>query len=203
MQAVIANMPPKWLEERKNSEAAQWDEMWNGVLHMPPMPNGIHQDFVGDLRDYVKFHWARPRGGLVRHEVNLTTPADEDHWTLNYRIPDIVLVSPDRLHIDKNEYMAGAPLVVVEVRSPRDETYEKFPFYAGLGVPEVWVFDRDTKAPEIHALGPGPAYQQLSAQPDGWLRSPATDVQFRQTQAGKVWARLGNDDTTAEELPER
>ena len=66
MRAVVTQMPKHWIEERMTSEAAQWDEMWNGVLHMPPMPNGMHQDFVGDLRDYLKRNWARSRGGLVR-----------------------------------------------------------------------------------------------------------------------------------------
>lgn len=202
MRAVIANLPAHWLDERKNSEVAQWDEMWNGVLHMPPMPNGMHQDFSGDLRGYLKHHWAKPRGGLARQEVNLTTPEDEAHWTLNYRIPDLVLVSRDRLHIDKNTYMAGAPLVVVEVKSPDDETYDKFPFYARLGVPEVWVFDRDTRTPEVHVLAAGPAYQPRPADPDGWLRSPASGVEFRQTNPGKVWVRVGGDDATAEELPD-
>jgi Uma2 family endonuclease len=202
MQAVIANMPRRWLEEHKSSAAAQWDEMWNGVLHMPPMPNGMHQDFSLDLASYIKWRWAKPLGGRVRQEVNLTTPADEAQWTLNYRIPDIVLLDRDRLHIDKNEYMVGAPLVVVEIKSPGDETYAKFPFYAGLGVPEVWVFDRDTKAPEIHTLSGGPAYQPLAAAPGGWLTSPAAGVAFRQTQTGRVWVRIGTDDATAEELPE-
>ena len=56
MQAVIANMPPKWLAERKNSEAAQWDEMWNGVLHIPPMPNRLHQRLAKRLLIYLDIH---------------------------------------------------------------------------------------------------------------------------------------------------
>ena len=196
-------MPPQWLEERKASEAAQWDEMWNGVLHMPPMPNRMHQRFGRNLLIHLQTHWAEPRGCQVDQEVNLTTPEDEWQWTKNYRIPDLVLTTPDRFHLDKGEYMVGAPLVVVEVRSPRDETYEKFPFYAGLGVPEVWVFDRDTKVPEVHRLGSSAIYVPLAVDSDGWLKSPATDFQFRQTQLGKVWVRLGTDDATAEELPER
>lgn len=201
MQAVIANMPKHWLEERKNSEAAQWDEMWSGVLHMPPMPNRIHQNFARDLHFYLHQWWAVPHGNRVNQEVNLTTPEDEDHWTFNYRIPDLVLLTPDRFHIDKNEYMVGAPLVVVEVRSPGDETYEKFPFYAGLGVPEVWVFDRDSRAPEIHVLEAG-AYRQQQPGPDGWHLSPASGVEFRQTRPGRVWARISGDDATVKELPE-
>jgi Uma2 family endonuclease len=202
MRAVIAVMPRHWLEERKNSDAAQWDEMWDGVLHMPPMPNGMHQDFALDLASYLKRHWAKPRGGRVRQEVNLTAPEDEDHWTHNYRIPDLVLVDRVRLGIDKNEYMAGAPLVVVEIKSPGDETYDKFPFYAGLGVSEVWVFDRDTRTPELYSLGPGPAYQPIPASPDGWVRSPASGVEFRPGGPRQVTARIAGDDRTTAELPD-
>jgi Uma2 family endonuclease len=202
MRAVVTQMPKHWIEERKNSDAAQWDEMWNGVLHMPPMPNGMHQDFVGDLRDYLKRNWAKQRGGLVRADANLTAPEDEASWTLNYRVPDLVLVDAARRHIDKNTYLVGAPLVVVEIASPGDETYDKFPFYAGLGVPEVWVIHRDTRTPEIHLLGPGPAYSLTPPGPDGWLHSPSTGVEFRQTRTGKLWARIGENDSTAAELPE-
>ena len=199
MQAVIANMPPQWLEDRKTSEAAQWDEMWNGVLHMPPMPNRMHQNFSRDLMIYLHLWWAQLRGCRVHQEVNLTTPEDEWQWTKNYRIPDLVLLTPDRFDIDKIEYMVGAPLVVIEILSPRDETYEKFPFYAGLGVPEVWVFDREKREPELYALGEA-SYQLIEPSADGWIRSPASGVEFRQALRGKVWVRIAGDDATAKEL---
>lgn len=202
MRAVIVDMPNHWLAERKNSEVAQWDEMWNGVLHMPPMPNRLHQRFGRELQFYLMKHWGKPCRGEVDQEVNLTTPEDEAQWTLNFRIPDYVLLPPDRFHIDKIKYMVGAPLVVVEIKSPGDETYDKFPFYAGLGVPEVWVFDRDSRAPEVHLLAEGPEYRAGVVDADGWLRSPATGVEFRQTQPGKVWLRMAGNDATAEELPD-
>jgi Uma2 family endonuclease len=198
MRAVIADMPKHWLAERTNSKAAQWDEMWEGVLHVPPMPNRLHQRFNRDLQAFLQANWAVPLGAQVDQEVNLTTPEDEGHWTLNYRIPDLVLLTPDRFHIDKVEYMAGPPLVVVEIRSPRDETYEKFPFYAGLGVPEVWVFDRDTRAPEVYALAAGPAYRPVAADAAGWLVSPATGVAFRHAGGARVAVRVG---AAAAELP--
>ena len=53
MRAVILDMPVHWLAERKRSGADRFDEMWDGVLHMPPSPSGRHQDFVGDFRSYV------------------------------------------------------------------------------------------------------------------------------------------------------
>jgi Uma2 family endonuclease len=54
-------------------------------------------------------------------------------WPDNHRIPDLVLLTPARFAIDRNEYFEGAPDVVVEIRSPGDESYEKRDFYAALG----------------------------------------------------------------------
>ena len=202
MRAVISQMPKHWIEERKNSDAAQWDEMWNGVLHMPPMPNRFHQNLALDLAVFLKSHWVKKTGGRVHQEVNLTTPEDEATWTLNYRIPDLVLLDPPRFAIDKNEYMVGAPLVVVEIASPGDESYDKFPFYAGLGVAEIWVIHRDARTPEIHLLGADGKYSLASANQAGWLRSPGSGVEFRQTRIGRVWARINGDEASAAELPE-
>ena len=200
MKAVINQMPAHWLAERTQSEIAQWDEMWEGVLHMAPMPNRTHQRFARDLQIYLHLNWAKPLGAEVHQEVNVA-PADEPDWTKNYRIPDLVLLTPDRFAIDRIEYMAGAPLVAVEVQAPGDETYEKLPFYAALGVPEVWVFDRDTKAVEVRTLA-GSAYALLAPDADGWLRSPATGVQFRPVPPNKVRVRIGDHDATAADLPE-
>jgi Uma2 family endonuclease len=96
--------------------------------------------------------------------------------------------------------MAGAPLVVIEIRSPRDETYEKFPFYAGLGVPEVWVFDRDSRRPELYSLDSCRSYELIPPKPDEWITSAASGIEFRQTAPGRVWIRLAADSTSAREL---
>lgn len=202
MRAVVADFPKHWIEERKRSGAHRFDEFWDGVLHIPPPRTTGQQALLGDLSSYLEECWARPRGCKAHHGVNITTPKDEPNWLHNFRIADIVLLDPPRFAIDKNDYTVGAPLVVIDLASPGDETYDRFPFYAGLGVPEVWVFHRDTRTPEIHRLGADRTYAAASAGADGWLRSPATGVEFRQTRAGKVWARAGGDEATAQELPE-
>src|SRR5262245_4553611 len=184
MRAVIADMPKRWLAEHASSEAAQWDEMWDGELHMPPMPNRMHQYLERDLMNYMMKWWALPVGGQVTHQVNLTTPEDEHDWINNYRIPDLVVLPPDRFHIDKGEYMAGAPLVCIEVYSPCDESYQKLPFYAGLGVPEVWIIARDSKEIDLYVLQPDGSYAEHSSGTDSWVRSPATGVEFRPTPEG-------------------
>ena len=200
MKAVIHEMPQHWLRERANTDAAQWDEMWEGVLHMPPMPNTMHQDFEGALASYLRYNWARPNRNRVFQQINLA-PANEPDWTKNYRVPDILLLTPDLMTIDQGTHFAGAPLVVIEIRSPGDETYEKLDFYAQLGVPEVWVIDRNTKAVELHALG-GSSYNLIEQDARGWLRSSATGVEFRPGIAGKVQVRVNGNDATSEELPE-
>ncbi len=200
MKAVINEMPQHWLSERANADAAQWDEMWEGVLHRPPMPNTMHQDFEGALASYLRYNWARPNRNRVFQQINLA-PVDEPDWTKNYRVPDILLLTPDLMTIDRGSHFAGAPLVVVEIRSRDDETYEKLNFYAQLGVTEVWVIDRDTKAVELRTLV-GSGYSLLQMDMGGWVRSPATRVEFRPGGVGKVWIRVNGNDSTTEELPE-
>jgi Uma2 family endonuclease len=174
-----------------------WDEMWEGVLHMPPVPNREHQDLALTLAFWLRTHWAVPRGNRVHGPINLASPGG---WPNDYRIPDLVLLTPDRFEIDHNEYFEGAPTVVIEIRSPGDETIEKMPFYARLGVPEMWIIDRDTKVPEIYALREG-KYDRQPPDADGWLDSAATGIRLRAEPAGKLTIQLGQDDRTRQGLP--
>jgi Uma2 family endonuclease len=172
--------------------------MWEGVLHMPPMPNREHQELEWALETYLRLRWARPRKAKVYHNINVASPG---RWPNDYRIPDLVLVSPERFGIDRNEYFEGAPDVVVEIRSPGDETYEKLQFYAQLGVPGAWVIDRDNKTPEIYVLHAG-RYERRAADADGWVRSPLTRIELRIGKPGKLAIRLAGDEGTCEDLPE-
>jgi Uma2 family endonuclease len=198
MRGVMAVVTPDVLAERKRTGAHKFDEMWDGVLHMPPMPNFDHQDLEGNLETFLRIHWARPQKAVVAHQINVAPPGG---WpNKNYRIPDLVLLKPERFAINRNEYFEGAPDVVVEFRSPGDESEEKLPFYAKLGVPEVWIIDRDTKEPTIYLLKRR-AYRKLAARANGWLRSPGTGVELRIGKPGKLAVRMAGDEATREELP--
>ena len=196
MKAVISSMLPQILDERKRMGLDRWDEMWEGVLHMPPMPNRNHQDLEGSLEGYLRFYWAPLRQAKVYHQINV---APLDGWPNNYRIPDLVLLLPQSFAIDRNEYFEGAPDVVVEIQSPGDETDEKMPFYRDLGVPEVWVIKRDSREPAIHVLKRG-RYKKQSATAEGWIRSPGTGIELA-ARNGKLAVRLKGDDATIQELP--
>jgi Uma2 family endonuclease len=197
MKAVMSSVPPEILEWRRQTGADRFDEMWDGVLHIGPSPNRDHQDLEWALETYLRSHWAPPSSGRVYHQINVARPG---RWPKDYRIPDLVLLTPDRAQIDRNEYFEGAPDVVVEICSPDDETFEKLPFYAQLGVPEVWVIYRDSKVPEILSLE-GNTYRRLDPDADGWIKSDATSVRMRGTDDQKLLIEVVPDPTTRRQIP--
>jgi Uma2 family endonuclease len=191
MRGVMPSIPPEFLELRKRTGADRYDEMWDGVLHMAPVPNRMHQDLEWYLETYLRQFWAPSRQAKVYHEINL---ASIGGWPKNYRIPDLVLLLPHRFAIDCNEYFEGAPSAIVEIHSPDDESYEKLPFYATLGVPEAWIIHCDSKEPELYVLK-RKKYSQ--AKPvAGWLRGPETGVELARSQQGRLAIRIAGDDST-------
>ena len=160
--------------------------------------NRDHQDLEWELDTWLRLFWSQPQGARVNHQINITPP---DAWPNNYRIPDLVHLTPDRFGINRNEYFEGAPTVVVEIHSPGDEAYEKLPFYAELGVPEVWIIDRDTKQPEVYVLKKG-QYHKCPAREDGWVSSDTTGICLRGEANGKLAIQLADDPETRRDLPE-
>jgi Uma2 family endonuclease len=194
MKAVMANVPEHILEWRRRTGADQWDEMWEGVLHMAPSPNRDHQRFEFRLEAWLWAHWAEPKGCQVYHQINV---AEAGTWPDNYRIPDLVLLTPARFNIDRNEYFDGGPDAVVEIHSPDDEAYEKLDFYAKVGVREVWIIDRDSKHPEVFQLI-GNEFQSREPDAEGWVQSSVAGVELRATADGELEIRVvGRDDTLA------
>ncbi|MGE0606614.1 MAG: Uma2 family endonuclease [Pirellulales bacterium] len=197
LRGVMPVVSDSFLEWRRSTGAGQWDEMWEGVLHMAPSPNRSHQDFEGWLEFWLRMHWVPRFGGRVYHQINVTPSAD--NWRKNYRVPDLVLLTPDRFHIDHNEFFCGPPAAVVEIHSLGDESYDKLPFYFSLGEPEVWIAARDTWRMEVFTRGE----QEFVTQPaaaDGWLRSPALGVEFLSQPANRLAVRLTGEDATREEF---
>ena len=198
MRAVMPEALPDVVAMRRQTGADRWDEMWEGELHMPPMPSFDHQDFEWALETWLRIHWGRPRGNKVYHQINL---ASLGGWPNNYRIPDLVLLTPNRFDINQGLYFEGPPTVAVEIRSPGDEAFNKLPFYAKLGVPETWIIDRDTKEVHLYVLRDS-RYEQQSAGADGWYLSEATGIEIRCEPEGKLAIQIAGAPETRELLPE-
>lgn len=190
MRAVLVHVTEQELADRRARGLDRWDEMWQGVLHMTPAPSVEHQRILDELIVFFGKRPAATGGGTLRSGINVFRGRSSK---TDYRIPDLTFVSAGRAHLlQEDGVRGGGPDAVVEIRSPEDETYEKLPFYAALGVREVIVIDRDTKRPEVYRLA-GPQYVMLQPDSDGWLVSEPLGVRF--CQVADVRARLAIEDT--------
>jgi Uma2 family endonuclease len=132
---------------------------------MTPAPTVEHQRVLDRLIGFLEPRLRTAGRGSLVSGINVFRK------TSDYRIPDLTFVATGRedvLHEDG--VRGGGPDAVIEIRSPEDETYDKLPFYAALGVREAIVIDRDSKRPELYRLA-GAEYVALQQDSDGWLRS--------------------------------
>ena len=179
MRAVLVHVTERELADRRSKGLDRWDEMWDGVLHMTPAPNVEHQQILGSLIEFLAPLVRKSGRGRLFPGINVF-----GHET-NYRVPDLTFVAAGREHIiHEDGTRGGGPDAVIEIRSPHDETYDKFPFYASLGVREVIVIDRDSKRPELYRLA-GSQYVLVQEDARGLVRSETMNVRFGRTDGEK------------------
>jgi len=191
----MLEVDPSLLEQRRRLGLDRWDEMWEGVLHMSPAPGNEHQRIVSELLFFLMGVIRENARGTIRIQINVF---DESSPVENYRIPDLTFVAAGRESLlAEDGVRGGGPDAVIEIRSPGDESYDKLPFFAKLGVREVIVIDRDTKRVEVFALGGG-SYAARALDGNGTVVSEGLGVRFA-TQGGRLVLRdVSNLDTHAE-----
>jgi Uma2 family endonuclease len=188
MRALVLEPSQEWLDDRRRRGADVRDEVWDGVLHMVPQPSTHHQRLALDLA-IVLTPLADTRGLQVWHETALLRPSDPER---DYRVPDVMCARPA---ICTERGIEGDAELVVEVRSPKDESYEKLPFYESLGVREVWILEPKTRACDVFVLRGG-ALHLLSPDASGALRSEALGLAMRVVDGPKLrleWEGGGAD----------
>jgi Uma2 family endonuclease len=175
MKAVMLEVDAGLLEQRRRLGLDRKDEMWEGVLHMTPAPANEHQRILDELLFFLMGLLRRTGRGTVRSGINVF---DESSPAENYRVPDLTFVARERDALFHDDGIrGGGPDAVVEVRSPHDESYDKLPFFAKLGVTEVIVIDRDTKNVEVFALTAG-RYEARASSAGGVLVAETLGVEF-------------------------
>jgi len=183
MKAVLLEVSEADLVLRRRIGLDRWDEVWEGVLHMAPAPTDEHQRIVDELIEFLRPLLRKSGRGTLRSGINVF---DEASPLENYRILDLTFVTAERTGIMKSDGIrGGGPDVVIEVRSPSDETYDKLPFFGKLGVREVIVIDRDTKVVELFRLAGG-QYLPAGADAQGGRQSEALEVRFQSTSEGRL-----------------
>jgi Uma2 family endonuclease len=139
MDVVTIGAPADLIAERQRLGLDNHDEVWNGEHHMVPSPTDEHQRLEVELAAAL-LPVAKASGLHLRLEFNVIAP-DESGWA-DYRVPDLVVFGSPVRH---ERGVVGPASLVVEIRSPGDESFQKLPFYERLGVAEVLIIDRDTK----------------------------------------------------------
>ncbi len=139
--------------ERKTSGADRYDEVWEGVYMMAPLANNEHQDLQFELAAALKN--AIGADQCVRVQAGANVSDREEAWLHNYRIPDVVVVFPGSAAHDCGTHWCGGPDFCVEIASPGDRSRDKLDFYAGIGVRELMLVDRDPWELELYRLAIG------------------------------------------------
>ena len=137
----MLEVDPKLLAERARLGLDGRDEMWDGELHMVPPASGTHQRFGFRLALALNT-LAEAQGLLMSYETGFFRTEND------YRVPDLAVYRPDQA----SERGAEGAELLVEIRSPGDESMVKLPWYLAHGCREVLIIDRDTLAVELHGV---------------------------------------------------
>lgn len=143
VRAVWLDVPQSVLDERARLGIDVFDECWNGEIHMVPPPSEDHQAIGGRLFAFL-LDVCEPQGLLVRYETGVW--AAEKDW----RVPDLV-VFPESSRSERG--VDGPAQLVVEIRSPNDETDAKLAWYITHGAAEILVIDPPTRTAQRYRPG--------------------------------------------------
>jgi Uma2 family endonuclease len=153
LMVLDADLQARLLAERQASGGDRFDEVWEGVYMMAPLANNEHQDLQARLAGAIQtaIGWDDP----ARVQAGANVSDQEEDWTHNYRCPDVVVALPDGVARDRGTHWYGGPDFCVEIVSRHDRSRRKFDFYAGVGVRELLLVDRDPWELELYRLASG------------------------------------------------
>lgn len=166
-------------EQRRAWGADGYDEVWEGVTMMTPLPNDEHQGIVAGLVSILQDVVAWPRLGKVRPGVNLAGTADD--WTNDYRVPDVAVFLQSGTAQNLDTHWRGPADFLVEIVSEGDHSREKIPFYSRIGVRELLLVDRDPWSLELYRHQDGTLKQVGQSTPSrsDVLASQSVPLQFQ------------------------
>lgn len=184
MRALVLEVPTAWLDERRRLGLDRRDEVWAGELHMVPPPHHAHGSLNDGLGEFFRPHWQRLGLGRTFVEVGVARPGTPRPGGggpgpgQDYRVPDRAFLLPERLDRLVGGWIVGGPDVVLEIVSPDDESRAKLPFYRSIGVREVVLVDRDTRAVELFTATEA-GFAIVAPDAAGWVRSEILRTELR------------------------
>ena len=187
-------------DERKASGADRYDEVWEGIYMMTPMPNVEHQQLVMQLGTVLQEVVGWSDVGTVLPGVNLSDRGDD--WQHDYRVPDLAVFLRDNPGENLGTHWRGPADFLVEITSPDDRTREKLPFYARLRVVELLIVERQPWRLELYRGSSGKMEEagRCDVQSGGLLSpqtvpldfqlipgDPRPQIEVKHTETGRSW----------------
>ena len=139
------------LAERVETGADRFDEVWDGVHVVSPLPNDEHQEIVANFVISIGTVIQLPKLGKVRPGVNVSDRVEG--WEQNFRGPDVVVYLNGTGARNYGAHWVGGPDFAIEVICRHNRSREKFDFYAKVGTRELLIVDRYPWALELYRLG--------------------------------------------------
>jgi Uma2 family endonuclease len=143
-----SHVEERLLEQRRAWGADKFDEVWEGVYIMAPLPTNEHQDLSCDFCAILQDLLGWRKLARVFPGVNLAARTGE--WTADYRCPDVAVFLRDTQAENCDTHWRGAADFLVEITSPGDRTHEKIAFYDRIGVHELLIVNREDWALEFY-----------------------------------------------------
>jgi Uma2 family endonuclease len=136
-------------------------EAIGGELHVTPPPKSIHQWILMNLVDELLRLLVHPgHGRLFVAPIGVELPDTGEGVQ-----PDIVFVATERLHLVTEDWIRGAPDLVIEILSPstarRDRTVKRH-LYERHGVAQYWIVEPEAKQAVVWRFADG------ATEPEGY-----------------------------------
>ncbi len=166
---VMVNAPDSLLDERRRRGLDHSDEMWDGVTRLVPLGGGQHGQRQLALGAILQSAF-KAQGLRGATEIVVFRPGRDD----DYRVLDLGF-GPSDVFSDRG--IEGAATLVVEIRSPRDESWQKLDFYAEVGVEQVLIIDAAIRQAHLLNNREGTMLEQQPG-PRGEVQLESADVQL-------------------------
>ncbi len=166
-------------EERKMTGADRWDEIWDGVYVIVPLPDNDHQELVYQLA--VVFHEVVKQAGHGQVFPGINVSDRVEDWEKNVRVPDGAVFLKSGGATSHDTHWTGGADFLVEIVTLGDRSREKLDFYGKLGVRELLLVDRYPWAIELYR-GTGEVMHlvgRLEPDADDALKSEVLPLSFQ------------------------
>ena len=140
----------QFIAERQATGADRYDEVWEGVYMMAPMPNLEHQNIAMGISNILYGLFDAANLGETFAGCNVSSR--RVNWKQDFRCPDVALYLNDTDAERFDAFWFGGPDFAVEICSPDDRTHDKLVFYAKINTRELLIIDRDPWSLELYRL---------------------------------------------------